>query len=419
MDSPGTTNRKVSGVISEIALKVGTTEAARATVRVILTLVTLSALILIAPQPAFAQTLTVLHSFGGNSSDGVSPAGSVIFNKHGRLVGTTLQGGPSDCGTVFAASKKGREKVIHAFPFIGECAPMAGLVVDKLNNLYGTTAVSSPYGYGGTVFKLAMDGTETVLHTFPSQDGDGDSPQAALIMDKAGNLYGTTYFGGAHGNGTVFEVTPDGTEKVLYSFGEQSGDGGNPAARLVFDKHGNLFGTTSAGGAYGCGTVFELTPSGTETVLYSFGSQDGDGAYPVTGLIRDKEGNLYGTTTMGGNPGCFGVTCGTVFKLSPNGIETVLHRFGSQSGDGGYPMADLVFDKQGNLYGTTSELDGDYTGTVFKLSPTGDMTILHTFTGQEGGARGGMVFDSHGNLYGTTGGGGAYSRGTLFKLSAQ
>lgn len=418
MDSPGTTRRKVSCVISEIALRVGALEAARTTARVIVILVMLSALILIAPQPAFTQTLTVLHSFGGNFSDGKYPSGSVIFDKHGRLVGTTQQGGFGDWGTVFAVTKKGKEKVLHTFAGLDGGEPMAGLVRDKLGNLYGT-AGGGAYGYG-TVFKLTPDGTETVLYSFGSQPGDGAFPQAALILDKAGNLYGTAYVGGAYGCGTVFEVTPDGTETVLHSFGGQSGDGVNPAARLVFDKHGNLYGTASEGGAYGYGTIFKLTPDATETVLYSFGSQADDGAYPFTGLIFDKKRNLYGTTTMGGNGGCYGSTCGTVFELSPSDAETVLYRFGSQPGDGSYPLGDLVFDKQGNLYGTTFDAAGYTGGNVFKLSSSGNITILHSFTGGDGWAPwGGMVFDSHGNLYGTTTQGGAYGRGTLFKLSAQ
>ena len=184
-------------------------------------------------------------------------------------------------------------------------------------------------------------------------------------MDRAGNLYGTTQFGGANGGGTVFELSPTGTETVLYSFGSQSGDGLNSRAGLVFDKKGNLYGTTINGGAYGQGTVFKLTPNGIETVLYSFGSQSGDGSNAYGGLVMDKKENLYGTTAYGAAYGG-----GTVFKLTPAGVETILHTFGSQPGDGLITSEVLVFDKKGDLCGTTESGGANGEGTAFKLAPT-------------------------------------------------
>ena len=222
--------------------------------------------------------------------------------------------------------------------------------------------------------KKAGSWTETVLYSFGSQPGDGIYPQAGLIMDAEGNLYGTTVSGGASTNcddgcGSVFELSATGTETVLYSFCSQGGctDGTQPYADLIMDKKGNLDGTTGGGGTNGGGTVFQLTPNNgtwTETVLHSFGSQPGDGIYPQAGLIMDKKGNLYGTTQQGGAYGE-----GTVFELSPTGTETVLHSFPSQSGDGYWLDAGLIRDKKGNLYGTSYEGGANGEGAVFKVTP--------------------------------------------------
>src|SRR5208282_2343682 len=222
--------------------------------------------LLISARPALAQTEKVLYSFGSQSLDGQDPVAGLVFGKKGNLYGTTEGGGFYDAGTVFEIATTGKEA-----------------------------------------------GTEKVLYNFGSHLGEGSYPHAGLIFDKEGNLYGTTWQGGAYGLGTVFEITSAGTEEVLHSFGGQSGDGADPSwAGLVFDKKGNLYGVTGDGGAYDEGTVFEVTPAGIETVLYSFGSQAGDGAGPAAGLIIDKEGNLYGTTSDGG---AYGI--GTVFEVTP------------------------------------------------------------------------------------------------------
>src|ERR1017187_10338672 len=274
---------------------------------------------------------------------------------------------------------------------------------------------------------------EKVLHNF-SGIPDGASPMAGLIWDAAGNLYGTTVWGGTSpscggGCGTVFELTPAAgggwTEKVLWSFGNGT-DGVSPVAGMVFDAAGNLYGTTLYGGTTGFGTVFELTPAadGTwaEKVLYSFGNGT-DGSIPDSGLIFDADGNLYGTTTQGGT---FNQT-GTVFELTPAaggiGTEKVLHSFGNGT-DGTYPEGGLIFDAAGNLYGTTwgggAQGNG---GTVFELTTAAGGTWpergLHNFgSGADGAHPGaGLVFDAAGNLYGTTRGGGTYGGGTVFELT--
>lgn len=364
--------------------------------------------------------------------------------------------------------------------------PSAGLIADASGNLYGTTegggstngsdCNTGSCGYG-TVFELLPIGsgyTKTVLYNFCSQSfcTDGATPFAGLIEDASGNLYGTTYNGGANGGGTVFKLTPGAngyTESVLYDFCSQSQgstgctDGVNPSAGLVEDASGNLYGTTNLGGtgvplvngSLAYGTVFMLAPSGSGysyTVLYNFCPPGGttfctDGAAPNSTLIEDASGNLYGTTVLGGTGThaleCMGLGCGTVFKLSPNSggyAQTVLYSFCSQGGsnctDGGYPYgAGLIEDASGNLYGTTSSggvnsCDSPGCGTVFKLAPNGDgsytESVLHSFNDTDGaGPNAGLIEDAAGNLYGTTSFGGTglswecegCSSGTVFELS--
>jgi uncharacterized repeat protein (TIGR03803 family) len=313
--------------------------------------------------------------------------------------------------------------------------PFASLVFDQAGNLYGTTESGGAHG-GGTVFKLApnADGSwrESVLYSFCSRTNcvDGEAPFASLIFDQTGNLYGTTKCGGAHvgggsGGGTVFKLAPnaDGSwrESVLYSFCSRTNcvDGEAPLASLIFDQTGNLYGTTQVGGAHGVGgTVFKLAPnadgSWRESVLHSFCScpHCSDGEFPEASLIFDSDGNLYGTTFGGG--GIFGG--GTVFKLAPNGRESVLHSFCFRTKcDGEFPFSSLIFDQAGNLYSTTKGFGGAHAGgTVFELAPNADgswtQTVLHTFCSRtncvDGGQPAGLVFDFAGNLYGTTESGG-------------
>ena len=348
------------------------------------------------PQAGGGWTEQVLHSFG-NGTDGVGPEFSLILDKNGNLYGTTSGGGAYGYGTVFeltrsphAAGGGWTEKVLHSFAFGTDGAePSDGLTFDAAGNLYGTTSMGGAYDYG-MLFELTPTGegwTEQVLHNFNNDGADGAYPDASLIFDAAGNLYGTTLMGGTYYNcqpgtpvgcGTVFELTPqaDGSwvEHVLHSFG-YGGDGALPTVGLVFDAAGNLYGTTEKGGPGNNGTVFELTRSPhaaggswTEKVLHSFG--DGtDGAHPQTGLTFDAAGNLYGTTSMGGAYGY-----GTMFELTPTGegwTEQVLHNFNNDGADGVFPEASLIIDAAGNLYGTTVN-GGTYGypgGTAFEIIP--------------------------------------------------
>lgn len=322
-----------------------------------------------------------------------------------------------------------RYKVLYKFKGGADGGSTRGAVIfDQSGNLYGTTTDGGAGG-AGKVFKLAPNGsgrwTETVLYSFKNDGTDGNTPLSGLIFDQAGNLYGTTAGGGAKGNyGTVFQLTPNSggtwTENVLHSF--DVSDGYEPyTGNLIFDQSGNLYGGTNLGGLYGNGVVFQLIPNGdgtwTENVLYSFGTE---GTSPIANLIFDQKGNLYGTAFSGGTDGA-----GAAFELTPNGggtwTENVLHWFTGR--DECALSAGLIFDQSGNLYGTAGSLCGTgKSGTVFELTPNGSggwtETVLHSFKGRDGRSPyAGLVFDQSGNLYGTTFQGGAYGYGTVFKLT--
>jgi uncharacterized repeat protein (TIGR03803 family) len=366
-----------------------------------------------------AKDFKVLYTFTG-PPDGANPFAGLVQDAAGNLYGTTQDGGASNVGTVFKVDKTGKETVLYSFTGNGVNGdgsyPEAGLVRDAAGNLYGTTDTGGgdgcSGGYGcGTVFKLDKTGKETVLHAFTG-GRDGAYPEAGLVRDAAGNLYGTTFSGGDlsscydYGCGVVFKLDKTGKETVLYTFTGGT-DGGQPQAGLVRDAADILYGTTVYGGAvrecehYGCGTVFKLDETGKETMVHIFaGGQDGH--FPEGGLVRDAAGNLYGTTNGGGGHGCSnGGGCGAVFKVDKTGKETVLHSFAGR--DGKYPSAGLVRDAAGNLYGTTSEGGAHGYGTAFMLDKTGRETVLHSFSDSDGrNPYDGLIRDAKGNLYGTT-----------------
>jgi uncharacterized repeat protein (TIGR03803 family) len=310
--------------------------------------------------------------------------------------------------------------VLYKFKGQPDGAYPSAVIQDAMGNLYGTTKRGGAYNLG-TVFKLSKTG-ETVLYSFcpgGNPGTDGYNPRAGLIRDAGGNLYGTTTGGGTGcGCGVVFEVDTTGAYSVLYNFAGGL-DGSGPMAGLIQDASGNFYGTTFTGGGsgcrngYGCGTVFKLETTGKETVLYSFGGSSRDGVYPTSGVIQDANGNFYGETWLGGVH-----NKGTVFKLSNTGAETVLYGFRAKLYGGG-PIGGLTQDANGNLYGTTAGGGNNNNGQVFKLSNTAKETALYRFRGGADGAApvGGVIRDARGNLYGTTVGGGVHGAGTVFRLS--
>jgi uncharacterized repeat protein (TIGR03803 family) len=370
----------------------------------------------IAPTQAQAATETVLHNFA-SPPRGAQPNAGVIRDSAGNLYGTTTFGGAANAGVVFKVNASGRQALLYSFTGGADGSqPRAGLIRDSAGNLYGTTVYGGTAGLG-VVFKVNTAGQETVLYNFCSLEGcaDGYEPFTGVIRDQAGNLYGTTEFGGTPGRaGVVYKISPSGQETVLYSF-TGGADGAHSFAGLVEDSAGNLYGTTLDGGTAGAGVVFKVAAAGGQTVLYSFpGLGYPQGGYPQGGVILDSASNLYGTTSYGGAGGT-----GVVFKLDTAGQETVVYSFPGTA-DGGNPMAGLIRDSAGNLYGTTYQGGTAGAGVVFKVSAAGHETVLYTFTGGSDGGypQGGVIRDPAGNLYGTTVGGGAAGAGTVFKVDA-
>lgn len=398
-----------------------------------------------------------LYSFTGQNDDGATPAGSLAIGANGHIYGTTEFGGAgackvsnqTGCGTVFELSPSGSpgsaftETVLYSFTAQnGDGAyPSGGLTMDRQGALYGATSEGGDRNHGA-VFVLkppaapSAQWTETILHSFAGGERDGSTPAGGLVFGKNGVLYGVTQHGGKQHLGTVFALHPPTNgaevwaEKVLFSFTGQGDAGVSPSAGVVVSADGTLYGT-----ALGyAGVAFALNAgsggSWTESVLYAFGSQPGDGGTPYGGVVMGNNGKLYGTNNAGGPPSSICVPpvagCGTVFELAPgaeggNWTEKVIYAFTSPYSDGANPVAGVVIGPGGILYGTTT----DGPGTVFQLAPPtapGNVwteTVLHTFTGRNGDGSdpvANLVIGPNGAIYGTTVGGGTAGMGTVFAL---
>jgi uncharacterized repeat protein (TIGR03803 family) len=377
-----------------------------------------------APGGSSATRLTygyaTLYSFQGSPYDGATPERHLL-NVNGTLLGMTTSGGTGcrgGCGTLFAISPSGMEHIFYSFTgFPNGFFPEAGLVY-RNGELYGTTRKGGAYNRG-TVYKVNGFGTEQVLHSFYKVTRDGAYPEAGL-SDFNGTLYGTTHGGGSNGRGTIFKITTSGKESVIYAFGTNSrNDGAFPATNLVALK-GVFYGTTTGGGTHsgcpgliGCGTVFAVTPSGKERVIHNFTGTESDGGQPPSGLTV-VNGDLYGTTVYGGLPPCY-AGCGVVFRVTTSGTETILHRFRSGY-DGAYPGAGVA-PINGALYGTTTNGGGYYgcsdgCGTVYRIDSARRETVLYRFRGYPDGQNPeGALTEVNGVLYGTTAYGGTFCEG--------
>jgi len=378
-----------------------------------------------------AQTYTALHSFDG--TDGASPRWSLVQGLDGNLYGTTVAGGgTTNPGTVFKITPTGTVTTLHSFCAETNCtdgfSPASGVVLATNGEFYGVTysggANCAPGGCG-TIFSVTSSGTLTTIYSFCAEISctDGNHPNAGLVQASNGYLYGTTSYGGATNQGTVFKITPSGTLTTIHSF--DGTDGLFPSGPLVQDTNGYLYGTTSQGGAYcnvtGCGTVFRMTPSGTLTTLYSFNGTDGQN--PVGALVQATNGYLYGATSGGGAN-----SHGTIFKMTPSGTLTpMLYSFCSESGctDGSLPDGGLVQAPENeDLYGATfyggTGCGSNGCGTIFKMTPSGTLTTVFRSYCPESGCPyypGALLQDTNGAFYGATFDGGTGSVGTAYSLS--
>jgi uncharacterized repeat protein (TIGR03803 family) len=392
--------------------------------------VILSVLLVIAVRSAQAQSETLLYSFTGGS-DGGEPSSYLTADHKGNFYGTTQDGGLG-YGTVFELSPNGgggwTETVLYSFTggTDGGSPYYSAVIFDEAGNLYGTASSGGEYG-SGVVFELSPAGTswtETVLYSFAGGTGDGANPRSGLIMGSAGTLYGTTTVGGSNGNGVVFGVVPSGgkwTEQVIYNAGVSGGNFNGITGGLTIDAADNIFGVTWA-------TVFELSPIGgggwKSAVIHAFAGAPKDGGAAYGTPVLDPAGNLYGTTFLGGKN-----NIGAVYKLSPakkgKWTKKIVYSFAYDNTVGNEPYAGVVLDAEGNIYGTTTG-GGEFNiyGTVFELAvPVGKggykAKSLWSFNGSDGSEPAdSLTLDSKGNLYGTTWGGGiAFDTGVVFEIT--
>jgi uncharacterized repeat protein (TIGR03803 family) len=380
-----------------------------------------AALLLFAAASAPAQTFISLASFDG--TNGTSPQAPLVQAMDGNYYGTTYTGGSSELpnGTIFKINAAGALTSVYSFCVTTSCSdgeiPTAGMILATDGNLYGSTSYGGPNG-GGTVFRLnTTTGVLTTIYNFCSlphcRDGYGPN---GLIQAADGSFYGTTsYTFRSQSQGTVFKLTPTGVLTTLYTFCQQTGctDGWIPRAGVVQATDGNFYGTTYNGGNCNAGTVFKITPAGVFTSLHSFCYSDG--TLP-SGLLQVESGDLLGTTqSYGAN------SAGTVFDITTGGTLTTLYNFCAETGctDGSNPnlYSALIQATDGNIYGTTGGGGSSNNGTIFKMTPAGALTTLHSFDSSDGaGPVGALVQATAGNFYGTTSGGGTDGDGTVFAL---
>ncbi len=412
------------------------------------------------PTPTPAQvTVTFPHIFGIDPLDGAQPNGPLLQASDGNFYGTTRSGGsnicrrPNDipCGVIFKMTPDGSESVLYSF---GSSASdgftaTAPLIQGQDGALYGMTTNGGDFD-GGTVFKITLDGNYTILHSFGATPDDGVVPTGGLVQAMDGDFYGTTVSGGSNqcvqipqsgGNcGTIFKITPDGTKTNLYSFGATLSDGVQPNGSLIQASDGNFYGTTANGGANtcgsanSCGTVFRMSPTGSVSILHSFGASMTDGIAPQGQLIEGSDGALYGTTPSGGGGTCgFQFGCGTVFRITFGGTVSILHAFalnGRSEGDGPSPF--IIQASDGNFYGTTQSGGANASasnGTAFKLTPSGTHSVLFSFgpvNENPSDPLAGFIQANDGAFYGVTASNGTIGAvgarggaGAIFKLSLQ
>ncbi len=357
-----------------------------------------------------AQTLTVLYNFGG-AADGGDPYASLIRDSAGNLYSTGGYGGTFFAGVVYKVDPQGNETVLYNFTGGADGAyPESPVVLDRSGNLYGTTTQGGSAN-AGVVFKVDPDGNETVLHNFTGGT-DGIIPAGGLTLDSAGNLYGTTGQGGTYNDGVVYKIDKNGAETILHTFTGAANDGKYPSYTTVrIGPDGNLYGVTQEGGSAGQGILYRLGKSGL-TILHNFTGGTTDGCNVVGVPSLDKNGNIYGVTSS-----CGTGQYGTVWKVSKTGAETVLHNFAGGPSDGQYPLSGVVLDANGNLYGSTETGGASNLGTAYRVTQQGHFTLLRSFSGPDGKYVYSSLLLSDGALYGTALNGGTLGYGTVWKIT--
>ena len=362
---------------------------------------------------AQAQTFSVLYNFDG-ASHGGDPYASLMRDAAGNLYSTAgYGGGASFSGGVFKVAPDGTETMLYDFTGGADGAfPFSPVVRDSAGNLYGTTSQGGSAN-AGVVFKVDPSGTETVLHSFTG-GADGIIPVGGLVRDKAGNLYGTTSQGGTSNDGIIFKISPSGKETILHTFTGSATDGKYPSyTTLLMDTKGIFYGVTEEGGSADGGILYKLTKSGKLTILYSFKGGTTDGCNVLGTPFMDAAGNFYGTTSS-----CGAHTLGTVWKVSKDGKEKLLHSFAGGTSDGEYPLAGVIMDAAGNLYGNTETGGASNVGTVYKISKTGKFTLLHSFDGTDGKyPYGSFAQNAKDTIFGSTLNGGTIGYGTVWKIT--
>ncbi len=361
----------------------------------------------VAGPPASVQ---VMHLFDG-AEGGANPRARLVSGGDGSLYGTTFGGGRGQ-GTVFRLSPSGAVETVHQFSGNDGAQPSGRLLAEGLRGRWradggmfvGATERGGEHD-AGTIFAISRRGVIKVLHAFNGQDGRAPT---GVIQGSDGAFYGTTQSGGEHDRGTVFRMDKDGAVTTLHAF--DGTDGASPRAGLVRDGAGIFYGTTQFGGPYNGGTVFRIDEEGTLSVLHAF-TFGADGAFPLAALVQGTDGELYGTTYQGARGH------GTVFRITRAGALTTLHAFFPGDGEGGQPFGSLVPDSDQSLYGTTESGGTGGHGTVFRITTAGELTTLHSFSGEDGShPQSGLAWGKGHTLYGTTAGGGVTDNGVIFKL---
>jgi len=374
---------------------------------------TVIALAALTATSAQAAKYDVLHTFAGGSGDGAFSYNNVSFDSAGNMYGTANLGGPANAGAVYKIAPDGTYSVLHFFDGgANGLDPNAGVTIDPATgDLYGTTTFG---GNGpcrnacGLIYKISAGGTFQVLHQFDDSD-DGRYPAGQLLIDKKGNIFGETTSGGPGIGGSVFEYSAKGKFKTLHFFADS--DGFQPQGNLLMDKAGDLYGATYSGGADEYGTVFKLTTKGALTTLYTF-TGGNDGGDPNGGLAQDSDGNLYGSTNPGGNGSA---PFGTVFRLAPNGTLTTLYTF-TGGADGGYPAGNVLLNR-GKILGTTPAGGKHDDGVVYEVDASaGGETVIHNFSDKTGASPQSGLVRHNAILYGAAAGGGASEDGVVYSL---